>query len=257
MSRQDQNSDVSTNRAVLVPAPRNRRIGLVHALFREPAGHEAGALLLDKIASAIELLKYLMTASLGAARGNPSQTLVDRTALQRMPIMPASNARRWRWHDSPNLKSFEIIGQGQCGTVWALTGSKYVLKVPKKGKLDQLWRDSVNHRRVEVAFEQIVTQLRKDITIPQYGQWIHPENTFWDEHIRFFPTNTRKTHAFLSSRIFTLPRSMRVAIVDAFAPRGFRLCKDFFLSCQENRDCLVRLYLGRREWRSYNQDFRL
>ncbi|KAI4138105.1 MAG: hypothetical protein LQ341_004813 [Variospora aurantia] len=157
-----------------------------------------------------------------------------------------------------DFRSFEIIGEGQCGTVWALTGTDQVLKVMKEGKLDQLWNDSVMHKTVQEAFETVGIALRNDITIPKYGQYITPRHdVFWQPNIKRFSAEITDKHAFLSSRIFGLPLSVRASIVDTLAPKDIRAHKQEFLAREENQHTLVRLYLGRREQRAATRSFRL
>ena len=171
-------------------------------------------------------------------------------------LSPASEDQQS--HNDSGTGRHEKIGEGQCGTVWALMGTKKVLKMPKANKGDQLWNDSVRHKRTEEAFQQTFVQLRKDINIPRYIQWIHPSNyAFWDENIGFLPKDTSKSHAFMSSRIFPVPLPLRAAIVDRFGPKYVKADKEAFLKREENKSCLVRVYLGRRETRSSSKEFRL
>lgn len=60
---------------------------------------------------------------------------------------------------------FEQIGEGQCGTIWALTGTDQVLKVIEKNDLDQLWNDSKKHEGVKEAFMGATILLRNDIAM--------------------------------------------------------------------------------------------
>ncbi|KIW86444.1 hypothetical protein Z517_01841 [Fonsecaea pedrosoi CBS 271.37] len=58
-------------------------------------------------------------------------------------------------------------------------------------------------------------------------------------------------------RIFPVPLPVRSALVDAFAPTDVKQNKENFLSQQENKDCLIRIYLGRRQSRPTTNTFRL
>ncbi|KAI4192370.1 MAG: hypothetical protein LQ346_004339 [Caloplaca aetnensis] len=162
------------------------------------------------------------------------------------------------FHDNSDLRSFEKLGEGQCGTIWALTGTDQVLKIMKANKRDQLWNDSLMHARVEDAMSRAGIMLRHDIAIPRYGQFINPSHdVFWQPNLKRFPVEVSATYAFVSSRIFGLPLPVRASIVDAFAPKDVKAHKQEFLAQAENKNCLVRLYLGRREQRSPTRQFRI
>ncbi|OAP61061.1 hypothetical protein AYL99_03262 [Fonsecaea erecta] len=148
------------------------------------------------------------------------------------------------------------VGQGQCGTVWALMD--LALKVPNEGKQDRLWNDSCHHRRVEDALQQAPWEFRGHISIPRWSNWVQPsEAIFWSEFRSWFPQDFQPTCGILSTRIHPLPPRIREAIVELFAPPSIKANKTNFLKRPENHDCLVRLYLGRRAERSPSAPFRL
>ena len=152
--------------------------------------------------------------------------------------------------------SHKQIGKGQCGTIWAIRGS--VLKVANPGKDVQLWNDCCKHKRVEEAFMEIPWDLRKSITIPRWENWVRPSRDyFWTDFHRFFPEDFEPTYGLLSTRINPLPAPVREAIFDQFAPTATRGRKAQILANPENKDCLVRLYLGRRADRLNSGTFKL
>ncbi|KAI4247267.1 MAG: hypothetical protein L6R40_001610 [Gallowayella cf. fulva] len=161
-------------------------------------------------------------------------------------------------HDNSPLRAFEKIGEGQCGTIWSLTGLDLVLKVMKEDKTMQLWNDAEMHKRAEEAFQQVTIRLRQGIELPRYGQFINPSHDmFWKRNMKLFPTAIPETYALLSSRINPLPLPVRESIVDALAPKHVKANKQEFLAREENQHCLIRVYLGRREDRSPSRQFRL
>jgi len=162
-------------------------------------------------------------------------------------------------HDNPELKTFTQVGKGQCGTVWALTGTINVLKITNEGKDDQLWNDYCNHARIEEAFMQTFSGFRRNINLPNLGTWISPRNEmFWNEHRNYFLDGiAQPTNGFLSERIFPVQLQVRSAIIDAFAPNQVKKSKESFLLQQENKDCLIRIYLGRRQGRLASSTFKL
>lgn len=83
-------------------------------------------------------------------------------------------------------------------------------------------------------------------------------NIFWDTFAHCFPAGTKVPYyGLLSERIFPLPLPVRTAIVDALCSKSTRKQKEAFLEQSENKDCLVRLYLGRRHDTSKSENIRL
>lgn len=205
----------------------------------------------------MESLRSLMTAGWCAARKYTGLLFLGRTVFHHMPTESSADAQYQCPHDSPAVETFKRIGEGQCGVVWAFEGMEYALKIPKEGKLNQLQNDSMNHQRAEEAFRQTINPLRKDIIIPKWRQWVHPTSTFWDKYTESLLADTSRTYGLVSSRIFPLPWHLCVAVVDAFAPRDVRMNKEAYLARDENKNCLVRLYLGRRENRPSTRKFHL
>ena len=153
--------------------------------------------------------------------------------------------------EHPELKQFKEIGKGQTGTVWALTGSRLVIKLANEGRAEILFNDCQKHKKVEEAFYYTSVTLRRHINIPTFGEWVHPSNElFWDQHIPLFPEGCKREFAFFSARIFPLPEPIRIGIVDAFAPDNIKADRAAFLDESTNKDCLVRIYLGRRAKRT-------
>ncbi|KAG9252202.1 zinc finger protein-domain-containing protein [Emericellopsis atlantica] len=131
-----------------------------------------------------------------------------------------------RGYDS--RKPLVEIGKGQCGTVFALPGSipsgfAAVAKIPNaEEKFEQLLNDCCD------------PALAKDINIPRVATCYH---------------GRLHTHEFalVSARVFAVPMSFRHAIVDSLCPPAIRETKQEFLAMPVNQNCLVRIYLGRRE----------
>ncbi|KAK0260085.1 hypothetical protein LTS09_005420 [Friedmanniomyces endolithicus] len=168
-------------------------------------------------------------------------------------IAPSSSAvvREQHEHDTPpGWRQVRHIGQGQCGTVFALVGTGMVLKIANgPAKTDVLWQDCLTHKLVEEVFAAIPLALRPDISIPQFRSWINPSTEpFWSDMPPKSPTGFSKGYALLSERIFPLPTPIRDALFNRYAPKellGARQ-KAAALAEQKNQDCLVRVYLGRR-----------
>jgi hypothetical protein len=139
------------------------------------------------------------------------------------------------------------IGMGRCGTIWEL--GDLVLKTAQPGKALALWRDCCNHKRVLEAFQQVHMDLRRNINVPSWESWVQPgRDVFWEDLRASFPEDFEPTYGLLTTRIQPLSAPVREALFDHFAPREMRnaKAKARFLETPANKDCLVRLYLGRR-----------
>ncbi|EXJ90097.1 hypothetical protein A1O3_03166 [Capronia epimyces CBS 606.96] len=228
----------------------------------------------SSIDSITESLKSLMATGLRYAGDLSGLTFLDETFLRehgpeqvlhhmlstKSYILTTSTLveKNQDAYNHPEMKSFVKVGQGQCGTVWALTGTTMVLKVPNDGKKDQLYNDYCQHAAVEEAFRSTFSVFRRHINLPSCQTWLGPHNElFWKDHAKFLPKGFQSTYGIVSTRIFPVPLPVCSAIVDACAPRSVKNNKESFLAQPENKDCLIRIYLGRRQERSSMNAFRL
>lgn len=154
-----------------------------------------------------------------------------------------------RAQDDAALRTFASIGSGQTGTVYALKGTTMVIKLPNSSEQsDILFADFQNHQRVFEAFRGTSAALRTDINVPEPEMWVSPSSDhFWSINAALFPEEVQvPDYGLVSERIYPLPEPVRSALVDAFAPRAIQNRKHDFLRIAKNKDCLIRLYLGRR-----------
>lgn len=152
------------------------------------------------------------------------------------------------------------IGEGMCGTIYPLEGTTQVIKIPKSPeKSHELWQDAMMHNRIEETMRGVPSALRQDFSVPAYGGWVAPEtSTFWDDNAQLFPPATKVPNfGLISERILPLPLPVRTALVDALCSKAIKKQKEAFLKQPENKDCLVRLYLGRRVEGSKSDNVRL
>ncbi|KAH6881782.1 zinc finger protein-domain-containing protein [Alternaria rosae] len=153
-----------------------------------------------------------------------------------------------RARDDAALPKFSNVGQGQCGIVFALKGTTLVAKLPNSSdKEDELYTDFQMHQLVYNTFAAF-TSVCKDIHVPEVKAWIGPQSTeFWKDNATLFPSVVKTpNYGLVSERIWPLPFPVREAIVDALCPKAIQDNKSDFLKRPENKDCLVRLYMGRR-----------
>lgn len=96
---------------------------------------------------------------------------------------------------------------------------------------------------------------RPDINIPRFGEWIDPTNDAWWRSHDFSAEHTA-SYALVTGRIFPLPEPVRSAMFEQFAPSQIkgRNQQDMQLAMDKNKDCLVRVYLGRRQKRTATPD---
>ncbi|KAH8674247.1 zinc finger protein-domain-containing protein [Xylariales sp. PMI_506] len=226
--------------------------------------------------SATDSLVELMARELHVASELPRLDLLDNTPLRefgpeqilnRMLSMKSylstgsSQAERDQdAHDGLAAKSLRHIGEGQCGTVFALTGTQHVIKIAKDGKIKALWEDYIAHRNIEMALITLPSSQRPDINIPSTRGWIRPgSDDFWNDHAQGLPLGLQKGHGLLSDRIFPLPEPVRDAVFKYFAPPPYKseLARTAQLTEDKNKDCLVRIYLGRRLVRKPSTNFKL
>ncbi|KAF2242043.1 hypothetical protein BU26DRAFT_584940 [Trematosphaeria pertusa] len=179
-----------------------------------------------------------------------NRMLSTKSAISTTSICTDKN--QWA-RDGIGEKVFTTVGQGQCGTVYALRGTTMVIKLPNSPqKSDQLFNDFQIHSAVKNAFTSLPATMRTsyNINIPEVKMWVDPvASHFWSEHASMFPDTENSVdvpnYGLVTERIFPLPLPVRSAIVDTFCPKEIKKQKDKFLKMPENKDCLVRLYLGR------------
>lgn len=139
---------------------------------------------------------------------------------------------------------YRIIGFGQCGLVLEKSGQGYVLKVAKRSYENALWDDFVAHSRVQQAFDNIHIECR----VPRLYSYIpKSNNVWWEQNMSLFPTVhesfTLPAMVLVSERILPLPKIAREALIEKYCSADSRA---FVIANQTNRDCLARVYLGRR-----------
>ncbi|EUC42731.1 hypothetical protein COCMIDRAFT_39252 [Bipolaris oryzae ATCC 44560] len=145
------------------------------------------------------------------------------------------------------------VGRGQCGTVLALNDTDCVIKIPNfTSKEDELFTDYQIHYSV---YSTLAPLSSVNISIPWPEAWIMRENTIWSATASCFPKGIASipNYGLISKRILSVPLCFREDIVDLLCPEAIKTIKPDFLERNENKDCLVRLYLGRRSCTSHRE----
>ncbi|CAI7590601.1 unnamed protein product [Penicillium discolor] len=166
-------------------------------------------------------------------------------ALTGFQLAELSNAAQ----GNPSQQQFLEIGKGQCGTVYAIVETDTVAKLPNSPvKVPQLLADFKMHASVKEAMDDVENPMKLDIHIPKLYSWETPKSkSFWINNSLHFPkTADTQNFAMISSRVFPLPLPVREAIVDVLCPPSIQKHKFEFLAKPENKNCLIRVYLGRR-----------
>ncbi|EFR01201.1 hypothetical protein MGYG_04203 [Nannizzia gypsea CBS 118893] len=141
--------------------------------------------------------------------------------------------------------SFRRIGAGFCGTVWALMPSDTVLqgdafKREDGGPGRSLKKEFKMHKIILNAMEQY--QKTPPVSIPRCHQFIDPEDAWWTENLEKFPHGYSPCNTIRSDRIPPVGEPTRELLIEKFCPAP--LISEIKAS-DVNRDCLIRLYLGR------------
>lgn len=136
---------------------------------------------------------------------------------------------------------YRVIGRGACGTIFDQTGFGSVFKHATNPSPDELWNDCTVH----VAVAEALGSLDLQIQVPVCHYFVlATDSEWWDSHLEKFPARFQiPSHVLCTERIQPLPSVVRNALIDLYCPTEKRSsAKDD----DANKDCLVRLYLGKR-----------
>ncbi|KAJ5919135.1 zinc finger protein-domain-containing protein [Penicillium verhagenii] len=148
-----------------------------------------------------------------------------------------------------SVVGYRTIGFGQCGLVFERPGRGYVPKVAKPSYEDGLWADFKAHYSINQAFLKYQTSDRViECRVPKLFSYITKEHQgWWNESRPVFTTihNSLSLPApvLISQRILPLPKVAREALVAKYCPESSQA---LVKANPTNRDCLARVYLGRR-----------
>jgi hypothetical protein len=143
---------------------------------------------------------------------------------------------------------FREIGTGSIGKVFEQPGEPWAFKVLLIDRMEKLWNNYIMHLRIQQSFDRL-SYLACQIEIPRAAWFANKNSEFWKDNLHLFPndpTFPRKPREILRmERIFPLPEPIRQALIDLFCnPNNVIQAKND----PSNKDCLVRLLLGRRRF---------
>ncbi|KAL8711385.1 MAG: hypothetical protein Q9220_004283 [cf. Caloplaca sp. 1 TL-2023] len=137
---------------------------------------------------------------------------------------------------------FRRIGQGFCGTVWAVdsvSSNMIAIKREDGGPGRSLYNDYVMH-------QQILSHLfpSQHLTIPACHRYLSNQDPAWEELLPKFPPKFQVLcNSLFTERITPFPPKVRERLVYKYCPDQL---KSSIISSESDQDCLIRPYLGRR-----------
>ena len=164
----------------------------------------------------------------------------------------ASRMQRAALLSESEREDLRVIGLGSCGTLFEIPGTELAFK---KGTSESaIWEDFCLTNRVNKAVKVVRTMMCKAFpssTIPKTPLChdFHPADheTFWSDNIQRFPVGYRtKQPLFTVDRILPLPQETREALIEEYFDDDETAQKEAKEN-PDNKDCLVRVYLGERE----------
>lgn len=140
---------------------------------------------------------------------------------------------------------YRAIGAGTCGKVFELAGTTTVFKLANTVDDSGLWNDYKMHARVAEAFSNAPSI--HGLRIPNIYYYITAsDEEWWAEQKDDFPEEygIEPRSVLCTERILPLPKQTRDNLINAFCPENI---KDAARAAPANKDCLARVYLGKRE----------
>ena len=153
-----------------------------------------------------------------------------------------------------------VIGLGSCGSVFEMPGTQLAFK--KGGIAPDIFRDFSLTNKVHYAVRDTRTIMQEAFpgsTIPKTPlcHEYHPadDEAFWSRHIQRFPKGHRtKQPLFVVDRILPLPKETREDLITLYFDDDEKIQQEA-KDDPENKDCLLRIYLGERESVQQQEEF--
>lgn len=181
-------------------------------------------------------------------KGAPSQEVLCRVLSINSVVSTSSSFATFNQENHNVSAGFRTIGFGQCGIVFERPGRGYVIKVARPFFEESLWSDLQAHFAVHHAFQEQQQQQRQlEVKTPRVFSFIPKDyREWWDSHLPLFDIQGQfsvPSMALITERILPIPKVARQALIDTYCPASYRVAVS---SHSTNRDCLARIYLGRR-----------
>ncbi|KAJ4258166.1 hypothetical protein NW762_008307 [Fusarium torreyae] len=147
--------------------------------------------------------------------------------------------------DSSQDVKYRKIGFGQCGLIFSKPGQDTIVKVAKPFFHHALHADYLAHIAVHDAFAR--QREAPECRIPRVYDHIHATSTWWNDNASLLneqhPEFPLSSGALISEYIPPLPKVVREVFIKRYCPEHLQQSA---LDNPLNRDCLARVYLGRR-----------
>jgi hypothetical protein len=140
-----------------------------------------------------------------------------------------------------NNHTFRCIGAGCCGSIWAQDNTPCVVKREDGGDRSRsIANDQIMHRKV------IATIPESDdlpVRIPESHEIIEADDDWWAANLPKFPSGTTSCKGYMQERIPAVPHEVRELFISRYCrPSGQAAIR----ASRENKDCLIRIYTGKR-----------
>jgi hypothetical protein len=204
--------------------------------------------LMEKMMEAIQLEEKL----------NPQLTL-KRFLSVRSAISTTSSFAERQQAAVGTRSQFRSLGAGTCGRVYEVPGTTDIFKVANYPgqETDQMWNDYRMHVKISEVFEKLGRD-KLEVRVPRHRYFVgEKDSVWWSENQDRFPSQFLKAPSNLlcAERILPLAKPIRESLIDLYAPRN--AIPQSFKTDPSNKDCLVRIYLGKRRERPNNNFFQL
>jgi hypothetical protein len=169
-------------------------------------------------------------------------------------ISPASSSAmdQQRHAERAVLGKFVLIGEGLCGEIFDEMGRGVVLKRVRPKYEADIRADAQIHETFFNIWEQANPTI---LRIPRSGRLIGPAHEWWseEEHEKL-ATFTSRPLLLETERILPLPKNIREALIILYSPQSEH---EIHRNNVQNRDCLLRIYLGQRSSENSMRDLKL
>ncbi|MCJ1475007.1 hypothetical protein MMC13_003667 [Lambiella insularis] len=197
--------------------------------------------LLENASTADKLYNQLSTDNTDSPKEILSRLLSEKSTTS----TTSSDAQRQpEAANNPESQTFRQIGVGTCATVFEYVVSGYVLKKQNSEALSVL-PDYKMHALIRDSFAK---HLWLEIKLPKPMDFISKKETdWWSIYLERFPTKyATPANIIVSERILPLSKAIRDALVEQYVPPNLAKDKEHIKAPPANRDCLARVYLGKR-----------
>jgi hypothetical protein len=140
------------------------------------------------------------------------------------------------------MSEFRRIGAGCCGTVWTSSSEPSIAYKREDGPRSRpVLNDFTMHQLLQRALSAELVRFR----IPECRRFISSSDPWWDENSHRFPARCVRCDTIQAQRIPPIFQPVREMLVDLYCPAPLR---EEIKRSRQNRDCLIRPYLGRRRF---------